>query len=181
MERDPSANVQQFVGNAIKYLEDLHKAAEKNYDEKLKLYVEALRRESAVETDRINALRAVDVKAVEVANEIAVKRAEVLDKNMLESASTLRESVLETAKTIAAQLQQIINPLLERVAALEKVNYENIGRISAAPDIPKLVTQLVDAQNIAKGSSNGMRELWGWISAGVLLVIAIAGFLSGWK
>lgn len=173
---DPSVNVINLVGNAVKYLEDLHNVTEKNYDEKLKLYVEALRRESAVETDRINALRAVDVKAVEVANERAVKQAEVLDKNMLESAATLRESVAQTATTIAAQLQQIINPLLERVSALEKVNYENAGRISAAPDIPKLVTQLIEAQNINKGSSKGMREMWGWVVGGVMLLIAIGSF-----
>lgn len=175
---DPSANVQQLVGNAVKYLKDLHKVTEKNYDEKLKLYVEALRRESAVETDRINALRAVDVRAVEVANDRAVKQAEVLDKNMLESAATLRESVSQTAATIATQLQQLIGPLLERIAALEKVNYENAGRISATPDIPKLLAQLIEAQNISKGSSKGMEKMWGWITGLIILILGIVAYFS---
>lgn len=139
---DPSANVIMFVGNAVKYLEDLHKAGERSIDEKLKLHFEYTKQISEAESERINALRAVDVAAVATANERAVKQAEVLANQMAANAETLRASVAKTAETIATQLQQITSQQNERIAALEKANYENVGKSSAPSELADKVTEL---------------------------------------
>lgn len=49
---------------------------------------------------------------------------------------------------------------------------------SAIQDIRKVIQPLVDYVSGQQGVSKGSRDMWGWISAGVILLIAIAGFLS---
>lgn len=161
---DPSANVILLVGNATAYLEKLHEQGQKYNDERLRLAVESSQRERAAESERINALRKVDVDAVSVANDRAIKQAELLNAQMLDNADVLRKSVEATATTIAQQFEKMTSQQNDRIAALERINSENMGKSSAAPDMQELVTQLVAAQNIAKGRSG--------ISTPLLLMIA---------
>jgi len=151
--RDPSANVLQLVGNATKYLEELHRQSQEFLNQKLQLAVEASQRERAAESERINSLRAVDVEAVKVANQMAVKQAEVLANQMAENAETLRASMAKTAETLALQLQQVTNTLDSRIKVVEQKQYESAG------------------------TSKGSRDMWGWVSAGVILIIAVVSFL----
>lgn len=151
--RDPSANVLQLVGNVKDYLEDMHNITREYYDRKLADAVEASRRERAAETERINALRAVDIEAVKVANQMAIKQAEVLASQMAENAEALRASMAKTAETLAAQLQSVTQSLDNRLKIVEEKQY------------------------ILAGSSKGSRDMWGWVSAGIMLIIAVISFV----
>lgn len=148
---DPSANVIQLVGNAVKYLEDLHNASERSLNERFGL----LKQIADSETERINALRAVDVAAVATANERAVKQAEVLAAQMAANAETLRASVAKTADTIAIQLQQLTTQQNERIAALEKVQYENQGKSGASSTLLNRVAELENSKSEIKGANAG--------------------------
>lgn len=120
---DPSANVQLFVGNAVKYLETLTLALEKSIEERFNLFQKLI----DAEIKRINDLREGDVEAVSTANDRAIKQAEILATQMTTNAETLRASVVKTAETLASQLQQITDLLNTRITALEKNQYENKG------------------------------------------------------
>lgn len=176
---DPSANVQQLVGNAVKYLENLQKASEKNFDEKLKNYIENARRESISEANRINALRAGDIEAVKVANDRAIKQAELLATQMLENAEVLRKSVETTATAIATQLQQITTQQDTRFSALEKTNYENKGKEGASPDLVSMVASLIDSRSEAKGKSNFLTPIIGalYVIGGSVVTFLILQFI----
>lgn len=174
---DPSANVQLFVGNAVKYLEDLHNAAERGTDEKLRLHFEYARRESDAETERINALRADDVKAVAIANDRAVKQAEVLATQVATSAEALRILVAQTADTIAKNLTLVTSQLIERIAALEKVQYENQGKSGASSTLLDRVTELEGVNNQNKGSQLTIGRVFAMIAAtgavmGIVVILA---------
>ena len=169
--QDPSANVLQLVGNATAYIEKMIALNHEMLEEKLALTVESSRRERAAETDRINSLRAVDVAAVGTANERAVKQAELLATNVSTSAETLRKLVAETATTIAKQLETVTGQLIERIAALEKVQYENQGRSAAPTDISLRIDELEKQQSEAKGRTGISVPMLMLISGAVVGVI----------
>ena len=171
---DPSANVTMFVGNAVKYLEDLHKSEERSIDEKLKLHFEYTRRESDAESARINALRDVDVQAVAIANERAVKQAEVLATQVATSAEALRILVAQTATTIAQQLALVTSQLIERIAALEKVQYENQGKSGASSNLLDRVADLETSKYESKGRagiSTPLLMLLSSLGGGIIIFI----------
>ena len=151
---DPSANVLQLVGNATKYLEELHKQSQEFLNQKLALAVEASQRERAAESDRVDKRWAVDNEAIKVANQMAVKQAEVLANQMAENAEALRASMAKQAETLALNLQQMTGAIENRLKIVE------------------------EKQFVFAGASKGSRDMWGWISAGVLLLIAIYAFWS---
>jgi len=142
---DPSANVLRLVGNATKYIEELVSVNQKSNDEKLKIYIDSIQRERALETARLNELREVDTLAVATANEKASKQAEVLAKQVSESAEVLRVLVAQTAKTIADQLAQIVTTHNTRFEVLEKANYENAGKDSSSSKVVAWIAGTVSA------------------------------------
>lgn len=153
MSSDPSANVILFVGNVAKYLEDLHKISVESMERQLAAAVNSSRRERELETDRINALRAVDVEAVKVANQMAIKQAEVLANQMAENAEALRSSMAKQAETLATQLQQVTKSLDDRLKIVEQKQYENAG------------------------SNQGKGAMWGWVVGGIVLIISIVSII----
>jgi len=108
---------------------------------------------NVAEAKRIDAIRAVDVNAVSVANERATAQAAVLANQVAASAETLRALVAATAATQAQQLGQLTAQLTDRLTALEKAQYEN------------------------KGSSGGMRDMYGWIFGGIMALATIASII----
>jgi len=154
--QDPSANVLLLVGNAKEYLEEMQKQTREFLEQKLQIAIETSRRDLETEAKRINALRAVDTEAVKVANQMAVKQAEVLANQMAENAEALRASMAKTAETLAAQLQQVTASLAERLRIVEQQQF------------------------VIAGASKGSRDMWGWVSAGVLLILSVVAFLAKW-
>ena len=140
-KEDPSANVILLVGNATKYLEDLHKQSQDFLCQKMQ-----------AESKRIDANRENDTEAVKVANERAIKQAEVLANQMAENAEALRASMAKTAETLATQLQQVTTSLDNRLKIVEEKQYG------------------------LAGASKGSRDMWGWVSAGLMLILAVVAF-----
>lgn len=139
---DPSANVQQLVGNAVKYLEALHQSTEKALDERLKIHFDYSKQIADAETARINELRRVDVAAVATANERAIGQAAVLAAQVAASAETLRGLVATTAENIAKQFQTTSEDITKRIAQLEKTQYENKGRSGISAPLLILIATL---------------------------------------
>lgn len=151
--QDPSANVLLLVGNVKEYLEEMHKQTREFLEQKLEIYIEASRRERKTETDRIDACRRDDTEAVKVASNMAIKQAELLAKQMAENAEALRLGMAKTAETLATQLQQVTKALDDRLKVVEEKQYS------------------------LAGASKGSRDMWGWVSAGILLLIAVVNFI----
>lgn len=155
---DPSPNVLLFIGNSVKHIEDVLQIGLDNIEANMKIQFGYLKEERMAESNRINALRDVDTKAVEVALAGAVKQAEVL-----------RVLVDSTATAMATALKQMVDQLIERIAALEKAQYENVGKSSAPSELADKVTALEKIINQGVGKSG----------VSTPLLIGIATFIGG--
>jgi hypothetical protein len=122
-------------------------------EDQMKLRADYAIQLSVAETKRIDAIRAVDVQAVAVANERASAQALVLAAQVSSSAETLRTLVAATAQTVAQQLAAVSSGINDRISALEKSQYENSGK------------------------TTGGKDIYGYIVAGVVAIIAVASFV----
>ena len=122
-------------------------------DAELKLRADYAIQLSIAEAKRIDAIRAVDVQAVAVASDRAAAQALVLAAQVSSSAETLRTLVAATAQTVAQQLASVSSGINDRISALEKSTYENSGK------------------------TTGSKDVWGYIVAGIMAIIALAAFI----
>jgi hypothetical protein len=113
----------------------------------------------------------------------------VLANQVTASADTLRTLVASTAATMATQSQTTNAQLSDRLALLEKAQYENQGRQRVSdPAMDNLaleVRKLTESRALGTGKSEGVSNSWGYIVGGiglliaiVMAVIAVAGFLK---
>jgi uncharacterized phage infection (PIP) family protein YhgE len=151
---DPTANVLSLVEAAVKRLDDLRAADAHRLEELMTLRAMFEEKLSLKESQRIDAIRAVDVAAVAVASERADQKASVLASQVAQTAETLRSLVAETTQAQVKALEQVSSQLGDRIGLLEKSQYQ------------------------ISGTGKGMRDLWGWITAAVFLVLAVVGYLS---
>lgn len=161
---DPTQNVRELVVAAILRLDDLRSAESRRSDElavaERRHMTEMLNIRGAfyeqlalAEAKRIDAIRSVDVAAVAVANERATAQATVLASQVATSAETLRALVAATAATTAQQFQTLTTQITDRLSLLEK------------------------SQNERSGSGSGMRDMYGWIFGGIMLVIGASSVI----
>jgi hypothetical protein len=161
---DPTANVRELLALSTERtdtlrlaeqqrVDQLMAAEQKRVDEQLTLRAEYDAKLNLAESKRIDAIRAVDVAAVAVANERATAQAIVLANQVTVSAETLRSLVASTAATQAVQLTQLTNQLTDRLASLEKSQYEN------------------------KGQGSGHKEMYAWIVAAVVAMFSIGSIM----
>jgi len=161
---DPTHNVRELLilnterSDALRLADqervnDLMAAERKRIDEQLTLRAEYDEKLRLAEGKRIDAIRAVDVTAVAVASDRAQQQAIVLANQVAQSAETLRSLVASTAATQASALSVLTNQLTDRLASLEKSQYEH------------------------KGSSTGGREMYGWIASGIMMLVTISSVL----
>lgn len=179
---DPTKNVLDLVDAAARRQDDIRaasdlrqndlRAMETNYrqfiDELRESHVKEL---TSAEAKRIDAIRAVDVAAVATASERAAQQAQVLANQVSASAETLRGLVATTATSVTAQLGTIAQQLTDRIAALEKAQYEGKGR-SAVYDpqmdkLASLVDQIATAQSQGRGKSQGAGQVIAYIVTGL--------------
>lgn len=85
-DRDPSPNVLMWFEAAIKRQDDLRQMEAQDIRELMNTHFEHIKEISIAGTDRIDALRVVDILAVATANEKAIKQAEVIATLVVESA-----------------------------------------------------------------------------------------------
>ena len=182
---DPTANVQNVLREAVNRIDDLRKAETQRVNEQMKLRDYFNRLLEVAEAKRIDAIRAVDVAAVAVANERATAQAAVLANQVTTSAETLRTLVATTAIAQANQLAQLTTQLTDRLASLEKAQYEGVGKGRVVDpmmnELLQEVKTLRESNATIKGTGGGMRDMWGWVIGGIATLIAIASYLSHLK
>ena len=182
---DPTANVQNVLREAVNRIDDLRKAETQRVNEQMKLRDYFNRLLEVAEAKRIDAIRAVDVAAVAVANERATAQAAVLANQVTTSAETLRTLVATTAIAQANQLAQLTTQLTDRLASLEKAQYEGVGKGRVVDpmmnELLQEVKTLRESNATIKGTGGGMRDMWGWVIGSIATLIAIASYLSHLK
>jgi hypothetical protein len=146
---DPTENVMALVAGQVKRSDDLAKAGEKLADAREKRqddlraaeakhvrditilraqFDEALREK---ETQRIDAIRAVDVQAVQRAAEVSAVQATTLATQVQASAETLRTQVATTATAQTTALAAALEPIQKDISELRKTQYEQQGQKAA--------------------------------------------------
>ena len=179
---DPSANVLHIVEGAIKRLDDLRASEVRMINEKIDLHIEYIEKLSLAESKRLDAIRSVDVGTVAIASERAAATATVLASQVSQSAETLRTLVASTAASVAANLSQVSAQLTDRLALLEKKQYENQGKSSVTdPQLDALLKKMdtvIESRATNTGQGMGRKEMYGWIVGGIMTLITIIGFLS---
>lgn len=127
---DPTKNVEQLVEAANQRQDDLRVADGRLRDIQIEHLKEIVRLEAGhtkelrvAETARIDAIRVVDVAAVQRAAEVAA-----------EAVQTLAAQVPITAEAVRTSLAAALNPMLNDIAELRKVQYEQQGQKEAGDD-----------------------------------------------
>jgi len=90
------------------------------------------------ESKRLDAIRAVDSQAVILANEKAAAQTELLAGQVVALTESLRNLISSTNIAVTQQLVQVSTQLTERIAVLEKIQYESEGRSKLSS--PLLIT-----------------------------------------
>ncbi len=161
---DPTRNVLQLVEAAVKRLDDIQSIQKKSIEDmlflqskmledKLTTFMNTSKELAAAEKSRVDAIRAVDVNAAVVDRERATTQAQVLATQVQASAENLRLLVATTAEATAKQNLAVVSDLAKRITDLEKV------------------------QNATIGASGGVKDLWGWILAVIMTLIAVSTFI----
>jgi hypothetical protein len=141
-------NVLQILEGKINQIKESNIEAIKNLSEKIILHVGYMKDLADEESSSRKEDRRVDTEAVAIANVQAIKKSDVL-----------ATQVTQTATTIAQQLTVVTTQLIDRIAALEKAQYESIGKAMSSPDIQKMVNELIATGNVAKGKSGISNQL----------------------
>lgn len=191
---DPTRNVIALNEAANKRQDDLRSAHSRLMEsevahlrEIIELNATHQKERQEMEASRLDSIRQVDVLAVNTASERAAAASATLANQTAALAETLRNTVAESATTLATQsanaIQTITNQLTtaigamgERVAALEKSNYEGQGKNAVAdPQLAQLIAEMREiarANAVGAGKSTGSQTSWQSIATIVAMVIA---------
>lgn len=186
---DPTANVLALSEASNRRQDDLREAYQERVEASIArmdaelrhleatavLRAEHAKEIGALESNRLNAIRQVDVLAVSTAADRAQAAIQTLAANTSSNAETLRNMVTNTAATMATQLSNTVTAITERIATLEKSSYEGKGK--AALSDPMMVELIGEMKSLRKsyaegvGKSAGISTAWG-ILLGVVALIA---------
>ena len=125
---DPTENVKALATQGILHTKELAAAESKRLDDLHNMSATYEKELRDAEAKRLDSIRAVDSIAVGIAAERSVQQAGTLAAQVAQSAETLRNLVATTAQASATQLQQIITPLTERLAVVERSIFEGRGK-----------------------------------------------------
>jgi hypothetical protein len=158
---DPTQNVRELVEAAILRQDDLREQESRHVREIASLRAGYQMELRTAETERINAIRAVDVQAVQQATTVAETRAIALANQVAQSAEAMRNQVAAAASAAATSLAAALVPIQEAIADLRRSQYEGVGSKQ----------QVVETRS--SGASSGM---WiGIVIAGFSMFIGLAG------
>jgi len=156
---DPTENVKALTEASVKRLDDLSELrdhCEERLDAQRTRYEmllrEAERELRKAESDRIDAIRAVDVGAVQRAAEVSAAQAEAL-----------RNTVAAAAAAAATALGAALDPIQKDIADLRRAQYEAQGQ----------KTQVVESRS----GSTAIYAAVGLAITTILAVLAVAGFI----
>jgi hypothetical protein len=139
---DPTENVKDLMEASIKSITALSEAQALLTDEKIKRMerecihqdtIANLREEHnkeirRMESDRVDKIRSVDVANAAATAAQLLSAVTTLATTQQGTAETLRNQVSATAAAVASQTERVINPIIERLALLEKSSYTGAGK-----------------------------------------------------
>jgi hypothetical protein len=185
---DPTRNVLDLVHASIRRVDDLMVSNIRRIDDVAAERVKRLEAEQALraeyhdklmiaEAKRIDAIRETDVSAAVLANERATQQADILARQVAQTAEVLRALVDSTAKQIAVQHDQFAAAMGQRVALLEKNQYEAQGKsVATSPMTDELVKEMRasrEYRSTTTGHQEGMSAIWGYIIAAIATISMI--------
>jgi hypothetical protein len=186
---DPTANVLSLVEAANRRQDDLRMAEQRRIDQNL-FYIEHIseirashsREMRELETSRLNAIRQVDVTAVKTEADRALAAIQTLAATTQTNAENLRNALTNTAATIATQNAATVSTITERIAALEKFQYEGQGRARVAD--PQFEAMLVELRSLRTsrdttgGERRGISSSWLVLLGAVSLISTLMGIAA---
>jgi len=125
---DPTENVRALVESGLHRQDDLREMDAKHVREILGLrstYEDLLRK---AESDRINAIRAVDVAAAGLASQVSTQQAAALAEQTRALSETLRTQVATVAAAAQASLTAALAPMQKAIDDLRQVQYQQQGQ-----------------------------------------------------
>jgi len=184
---DPTANVIALNEAAQQRQDDLRDLNDRRIDAALRhieaivaLRADHMREINLLESNRLNAIRQVDVLAVSTAADRAQAAIQTLAVTTANNAENLRNALASTANTIAAQTAATVASMTERIAALEKSSYEGKGKEAVSdPVLAELVSEMKSlraSRSTAGGERAGMATMWAIVMAVVGLLVSVGGF-----
>lgn len=179
---DPTANVLSLVEAAVQRLDDLRDAESRRSNDISALRAEHAKELASAESKRIDAIRAVDVNAVAVASERATQQASVLATQVTASADALRILVSTTATTMATASEKFTAQLTERIALIERAQYEGKGRQGVTdPQLVALLDEmksLRESRAVVTGKGEGISTSWVILLGAVSLIATLVAIGS---
>ena len=191
---DPTENVKALQEAGAQRQDDLRELNDRRIDAELRV-LEAkldgiekrviLRAEHAkeirlLESDRLEKIRQVDVLAGNTAADRALVAIQTLATTQNAAAVATRDMLTQTASTIAAQHAADLARINEQLAALQKSSYEGAGKATVIdPTVTQLIAEFRELKNTVTdtgGQTQGAKNMWGYVAAGILLLIAVLGW-----
>jgi hypothetical protein len=172
----------QIVTIRAEFTHEMRVEDTRRLDEQVRLRAEFTDKLLRAESDRINAIRVVDVNAVSVASQKASDQANVLAAQVNQSANTLRDLVASTAATAATSLQQLVGALSTRITTLEQAGYTLQGKSSYTdPALLELLSEMKHSREDARqtsGKGEGIRLTVGMFIASGAVIVSLIGMLG---
>src|SRR6185503_13930108 len=183
---DPTQNVKDLTEASIKRIDDMNELRALLADEQIKRMerewihldrMASLREQHAreareSEAKRLDAIRATDVAAVSTTAAQSLAAIQALASTATATAETLRNQVATTATTIANQTDRIVSPIMERLAALEKI--VNIGQGRSTVADPQMTDLMNEMRSLARGRATDSGKSEGMSDSGKLLMLLLA-------
>jgi hypothetical protein len=160
---DPTENVRHELAAAMQRQDDLRTMEASHLRELSSIreyYAEKMRE---LESDRLNAIRSVDITAVQRAAEVSEIRASTLAAQVADSATALRITVEQQAAVTRASQTTELEPIKKDIADLRRVQYEAAGQ----------KTQVVETQ-----AKSGLNSVWIGVGLALITVLLTVGFLG---
>ena len=177
---DPSSNVKDILESAMKRQDDLRDSEGQHLRDLSALRADHARdlREHArelrvAESDRLNAIRLVDVAAVQEANRNAIAQAVLLQNQVDTVAEAMRKQVETTAQAAATSLAAALVPIQTDIVEFRRFLYQEQGQKLSATD--PIVMTLADIQHKLSEQHGAEKEQ---VDSGAALIAARASNIA---
>jgi hypothetical protein len=161
-DTDPTRNVLDLVDAAIQRQDDLRNMEVENQRRLAEIRDKMGTELRQKETERLDAIRLVDVSAVARAAEVSATQASTLAAQVSTSAEAMRSQVAASAAAASEALARSLDPIQKDIADLRRAQYEAAG----------VRGQVTDSR--AKGGSVGL-----WIGLAVSAFLGFIGMVIG--
>jgi len=161
---DPSENVKA-----------LNEASSRHLREVVRMEVEGLRREIENQATLVSKMRDIDRLNQRLIDERLEASTEKVSATIELTAKTLSATVNETAKTLASSHEANFNRLSERVAILERAQYQGAGQAGVRDPLIDSLMEEVRLLRAAQAAGGGLKA---GLSLGASILIGAVGLIG---